>query len=277
MILSLSLQSVRVLSMQMQEKTGDATEQMAIEPMAAERMKVEGPKNCPNPYVLRMNDFPGRLFPWDDAKVEAQALRSILQNYEEIFVELGSGSGGHIVSRALQQSVAAWVGFEIRYKRTVRTVEKAHRAKADNVYIVRTDGRVLEEFFKPRTISGLYINFPDPWERESRRKHRMLNFDTLKSAALVLRDKGLLCVKTDHQECFRKFLRDIERWNEECSEKGMFRIEWQTEDLHGGPYSEGNVTTEFERLFLSQSLPICGLRVSFRAPTSSSQSQVVSP
>ena len=78
-----------------------------------------------NPYIERVNSFKGRLYPFIDPDKEKTLLGETLAKYEGIFCELGSGSGMHLIDRAEQSPDFAFVGFEIRYKRSVRTIEKA--------------------------------------------------------------------------------------------------------------------------------------------------------
>ena len=221
--------------------------------------------NVPNPYTLRMNDYPGRLFPWSEPRAELPVLKAALSGRPRVFAELGSGSGGHMLRRAADDREAMWVGFEIRFKRAVRTLEKAVESGLPNVHVVRTDGRQLEDFFEPNSVEGLYVNFPDPWLKLRRRKHRMLNADVIQSASLILRDRGFMAVKTDHQDYFTDFLESLIEWKGREGIRGTFEIEEESRDLHQSEFREQNVITEFERLFLSQGLPICYLKLRFRA------------
>ena len=201
-----------------------------------------------NPYREKVDNFPGRLFPWKSPETERETLLSQIGG-RGLCLELGSGSGGHLLERARRNPESAWVGFELRYKRAVRTLEKAAVQGIENAYILRTDGRALGDFFPPGSAEALYVNFPDPWEKERTRKNRILNGEILRSAADVLRPGGIFSVKTDHGGCFKDFLAEV-------IHSKSFEIEALTEDLHKSVHAQNNVLTEFEKMFLYQKLPI---------------------
>jgi tRNA (guanine-N7-)-methyltransferase len=163
--------------------------------------------------------------------------------------EIGSGSGAHLLTLAQRAPHLPHFGFEIRYKRAVRTVEKAAELGLTNVFLLRTDARALSEIFPARSLHALYVNYPDPWEKRKRRKNRILAHPLLDTAHQVLKEGGFLSVKTDHEEYFCSFL--------ECvAEHGVFHPAKLTFDLDTSPYRAESIETEFERLFRSQHLPL---------------------
>jgi tRNA (guanine-N7-)-methyltransferase len=82
----------------------------------------------------------------------------------------------------------------------------------------------------------------------------MVDTKFLETAQDLLLPGGFFSFKTDHEEYYRSVLGMI----------GLFenlQLERSTEDLYTSPYLEGNISTEFERLFLSQNLPIYHLKL----------------
>lgn len=213
-----------------------------------------------NIYVAKVGNFPGRLFPWEYPDQEREAVRELAKRSQRLFVELGSGSGGHMLARAELTPDATWIGFELRYKRAVRTLEKAQARSLERVHVVRADGRRPQEFFAPHSLDGFYVNFPDPWAKSRWEKHRMLCAELLSSVAVVLKPGAFLAVKTDHEGAYRDFFADAQV----MVEKGFFEIAEVSEDLHKSSYVSENVLTEFERLFLYKQLPIYYLRLLLR-------------
>ncbi|MCB0352751.1 MAG: hypothetical protein KDD64_04475, partial [Bdellovibrionales bacterium] len=121
-------------------------------------------------------------------RAEAMArFRNSLLASREVFVEIGSGSGGHLLTRAHESPDALFVGFELRYKRAFRTIEKAEQRGLSNIKLVRADARFLFDLFEPERIGGIYINFPDPWAKDRWKKHRLLNSAFLVQLAQYLR------------------------------------------------------------------------------------------
>ncbi len=205
-----------------------------------------------NRYRLRVVDFPGRLFPVLDTAAVME-MRSVTQRYAEIHLELGSGSGGHLIEQARRCPGGVFIGFELRFKRSVRTIEKAQALGITNVFVIREDAHRSEDFAQDLSLAAVYVNFPDPWERSRDAKKRLLSPWLCSFAARKLRPRGMLSVKTDHRLSFEHFC-------EFCRNQPELEILSLSEDLHADAESSaGNVATEFERLFLREQAPICKL------------------
>lgn len=218
-----------------------------------------------NPYIDRIGSKPAYLLPFErkmkpdaiDPALTAHARATIdarRSEFQRCYVEVGSGSGRHLIERAAADRQSLYVGFELRYKRAFRTAEKAEQAGLNNLLVLRTDARQLSALFPPASLHGVYVNFPDPWSRKRRWiKHRLLNHDFFLALSTLLTADGFLSYKTDHAEYFDVTAAAIE-------ESRLFCLKFVTKDLYKSPHFAGNVATEFENLFISQNLPICMLR-----------------
>lgn len=169
--------------------------------------------------------------------------------YPRLIVELGSGSGGHILEIASKNPDAFCVGFELRFKRTFRTAEKAERLSITNLCLARCNANQLKEIFPEESIDVLYVNFPDPWARKKWHKHRMLNTESLKAISKLLKPGGSLRYKTDHRGYFEDVVENLK-------ETPALQTIKFSDNLHASEHVNDNVLTEFEGLFLSQDLPI---------------------
>ncbi len=209
-----------------------------------------------NPYRSRLHDFPGRIFTFDSIAEDLNQISKLSQQ-KKIFCELGSGSGEHLISQGKLNPEAVYFGFEVRLKRTVRTLEKANRAEVKNIFVLRKDAGEIDRIFSPHSISGIYINFPDPWQKPRQEKHRLLSERFLKLCYNQLAPGGFVSVKTDHPEYFHRFLhivRDI----------GLFDISEETTDLYQSEFVRGNVASEFEKLFYYKGYPINYVKLTSR-------------
>lgn len=207
-----------------------------------------------NPYVLAVRRFPERLYPLDDEEGDIASLRFRTAGGQPIVIELGSGSGAHLISRASESPDRLFIGFELRFKRATRTIEKADRLGVRNLIVVRGDARRFPDVVREHSVERIYVNFPDPWEKRKRWKHRLLGEWLLDAAARTLAQSGDISVKTDHAEY-------LEWFREDAARDSRFVIAEATNDLHGSELAAGNVLTEFEKLFRSQNLPIHYMRL----------------
>jgi tRNA (guanine-N7-)-methyltransferase len=211
-----------------------------------------------NPYRERLAGFSGRIFQLlEHQEKEIVDLRQIMQSKSAVICEIGSGSGNHLIGLGRRAPEAAVFGFEPRYKRAVRTIEKAQDAGVSNVYVVRAKSEMVPLVFADRSVDRIYVNFPEPWDKLSRRKHRVLDASFLDMSDRILRDQGDISVKTDHREYYRSF-------RELVQADGRFRITAETEDFYQrqSPFLEDNIASEFELLFKNKGEPICHLKIS---------------
>ncbi|RMG41288.1 MAG: tRNA (guanosine(46)-N7)-methyltransferase TrmB [Candidatus Dadabacteria bacterium] len=210
-------------------------------------------KRWVNPYLAKINSLPDILLSSDDnfnlSTAQHSLLSSKLRDYPSIFCELCSGSGGHLIKQAKKSPQALFVGFELRYKRSFRTAEKAKKEGLRNLIVLRCDARTIDKYIPAETLSGVYLNFPDPWDRLRWEKHRLLSREFLLKLYELLKPGGFFSYKTDHRERFKEALGWIE------SLEG-YRLEFKSFDLHADTDFQDNVTTEFEELFRSKKVPV---------------------
>ena len=182
----------------------------------------------------------------DNSRKEIQA---IIGEFPECYVELGSGSGMHLIKLAARSPQALCVGLEIRFKRAFKTGEKAEGNELSNIRVLRTDARQIRHLFSPGQVSAFFINYPDPWEKRRWRKNRLINAELIQTMWDLLKPGGFLRYKTDHQEYFASTcpLLAPQKWE----------IQRHTTDLLKSPYLDNNIPTEFEMLFKSQGKPLC--------------------
>ncbi len=198
-----------------------------------------------NPYRYLVGSFPGRLFEEREGDSSLNACKELVLREAETYLEIGSGSGGHLLELATRSRSAVFLGCEVRYKRAVRTIEKAAANDLQNVFIFRGEIAKLIPAIPHKRLAGIYINFPDPWEKRRDWKHRTLALPFLEAGTSLLRKSGFISVKTDHAEYFHFFLKHVREYD-------RYLIEEISEDLYNSAYLPGNIQTEFERLFVSQ-------------------------
>jgi tRNA (guanine-N7-)-methyltransferase len=205
-----------------------------------------------NPYIHLITTKPELIIPFEDTESNDHALTLIqnkMANYSRVFCELGSGSGRFLLEHAKLNKNALFIGFEIRFKRIYRTAEKAEKINLSNILLLQTRAETLAQLFPENTLDGIYVNFPDPWEKPRWHKHRLLNATYLDNIHTCLKPGAFLSYKTDHQEYFDGVLSHIQ------SNAG-FRITTLTYDLHTSEWNASNIKTEFELMFKSQKRPI---------------------
>lgn len=205
-----------------------------------------------NHYMHLVTTKPGIIVAETDRELadnSRKEIQAIIGEFPECYVELGSGSGMHLIKLAARSPQALCVGLEIRFKRAFKTGEKAEGNELSNIRVLRTDARQIRHLFSPGQVSAFFINYPDPWEKRRWRKNRLINAELIQTMWDLLKPGGFLRYKTDHQEYFASTcpLLAPQKWE----------IQRHTTDLLKSPYLDNNIPTEFEMLFKSQGKPLC--------------------
>ena len=208
-----------------------------------------------NPYMARIYDYPELLIPhpspenfqqlWDSKKGNISAASG------KVHLEIGSGSGRYLIEWAQANSQDFFIGLELRYKRLVLAAKKMEQQNIHNILLMRERGEFLHEYLPNDSMDCMHINFPDPWSKKSRRKHRILSADFLTKVYPYFSSGGELRFKTDHLEYFETVTDIIQNLE-------TYKIVEYSKDLHQNEYNAKNILTEFEMLFKSKGNPPIG-------------------
>lgn len=90
-------------------------------------------------------------------------------------LEIGSGAGAFALGYAARHPAARYIAIEWR-KKYARELE--HRARArglTNLRVVEADARaIIPRLFALGSLSGIHLQFPDPWWKRAHRKRAIL-------------------------------------------------------------------------------------------------------
>jgi len=203
-----------------------------------------------NPYRTKINDFKGRLFDSHTygRPLESDELQALLRA-ETVFLEIGSGSGGHLIERARRNPCTNWIGVERRFKRAVRTIEKASALGVENVFVVRADIKDLLPVVPKETLDGIYLLFPDPWPKPRHWKNRFFCEPNLSTLHPLLKPGSNIFFKTDHRQYFQWAIEELKKQNH-------FNLLEHCPDIYQKRDSRDEIRSEFEDLFLSKDEPV---------------------
>jgi len=205
-----------------------------------------------NQYIDLLGSKPEYIVPTDGRSIAipgAQLIERRRAEFERVYVEIGSGSGQHLIELAHRDPNSLYVGYEIRFKRIFRTAEKAEKLGLKNLLLIRQSAFMMPDTFGPATLDGIYVNFPDPWDKRRWLKNRILNPDFVPMIHRMLEHEGFLSYKTDHAAYFddtRELLATLQ----------LFYISALETDLHHSTLAGTTPPTEFENLFRSKGLPV---------------------
>ncbi len=123
---------------------------------------------------------------------------TLFGNDNPVYLEYCSGNGQWICEKAKEHPENNWVALDLRFDRCRKTWKRLHREKLANLYILCGDARILTRYYIPKkSISKIFINFPDPWPKRRHAKHRLTQEPFLQDMAEVLLDRGVVTFVTD--------------------------------------------------------------------------------
>lgn len=125
--------------------------------------------------------------------------REHFKNDNPIVLELGCGKGEYTVGLARQNANKNFIGVDIKGARLWRGAKTALETNLTNVAFLRTQIELVDELFAENEVSEIWITFPDPQIKYKRTKHRMTNEEFLKKYKLILKEDGLVHLKTDSE------------------------------------------------------------------------------
>lgn len=126
---------------------------------------------------------------------------ALFASVQPLYIEIGSGKGEFISQYPLQHPEWNFLGFEGREKRVRNILKKLSPQRQPNVRIVRlmVDAN-LAAVLPSESVSGVFIQHPDPWPKKRHHKRRLFQQDFLNALAEVMLLDAEVHVSTDHEE-----------------------------------------------------------------------------
>ncbi|ANV97583.1 tRNA (guanosine(46)-N7)-methyltransferase TrmB [Helicobacter enhydrae] len=119
---------------------------------------------------------------------------------EEFELEIGFGSGRHILQKAQQNPNRLFIGIELYTPSIEQVLNQINLLGLQNLWIVNFDARIFLELLPSNLCHALYVHFPVPWHKKPHRRVWSAGF--VQEALRVLREGGKLELRTDDEEYF---------------------------------------------------------------------------
>ena len=176
---------------------------------------------------------------------------TVFEKAQPLYLEVGMGKGRFITELAGRNPENNYVGIEKYSSVLLRALEKRELLpELTNLRYLRMDAEDLPEVFGEGEVSGIYLNFSDPWPKDRHAKRRLPSRQFLARYDVILKKEGTLEFKTDNRPLFDFAVEELE--------PAGWKAQVITYDLHNdAALMEGNVMTEYEEKFSSVGNPIC--------------------
>ncbi|MBU1667833.1 tRNA (guanosine(46)-N7)-methyltransferase TrmB [bacterium] len=136
-----------------------------------------------NAYEKRIEDFTNIEFP-----------------FESVAIEVGFGSGKHLLYQAQQNPNRLFIGIEIHTPSAAQVLKQIKILGLNNIWVVNYDARLLLESIPSNSCHQIFVHFPVPWDKKPHR--RVISSSFLEESMRVLEKHGRLELRTDSYKYF---------------------------------------------------------------------------
>lgn len=163
---------------------------------------------------------------------------SVFGRAAPLILEIGFGRGAFLIHLARTHPDCNVIGLEVA-NRCLEAAESAvERLGLTNVRIVHARAETaLHHLFRPKALSQVHINFPDPWFKRGHRHRRLMQADTLDALASRMQPGAHLYLATDivdYAEMSAALLESVRTF------ENLLPGSWTTEPL------PGRIATKYE-------------------------------
>lgn len=119
---------------------------------------------------------------------------------KEVQIEIGFGSGRHLLHQAKNNPDIQFIGLEIHTPSIEQLLKHLTLQNIQNVLIVNYDARLFMEFINSNKVGRIFVHFPVPWDKKPHR--RIYSNAFINEALRVLKVGGSLELRTDSRKYF---------------------------------------------------------------------------
>ncbi|AJD04651.1 tRNA (guanosine(46)-N7)-methyltransferase TrmB [Campylobacter lari] len=118
-----------------------------------------------------------------------------IKSKKQIYIEIGFGSGRHLLYQARSNPDVLIIGIEIYTPALEQVAKLALSENLNNVLLIETDARLLLSVLESNLVDKIFLHFPVPWDKKPHRRVVGLNFAN--ECARVLKENGQFELRTD--------------------------------------------------------------------------------
>ncbi|MBO4734363.1 MAG: tRNA (guanosine(46)-N7)-methyltransferase TrmB [Clostridia bacterium] len=168
-------------------------------------------------------------------------------NANPVYLEIGCGKGRFAAEYAKKHSDINLLAVEKDANVIVSACELAKRENLPNLRFIKCSAEYIERYLKPKSVSGIFLNFSCPFPKNTYASHRLTAPRFLEIYKRILKKGAHIEQKTDNMHFFEFSVEQFSLYG--------FTLKNITLDLHNSGYEE-NIVTEYESRFIAQGLPI---------------------
>lgn len=172
------------------------------------------------------------------------------KNTNPIVLELGCGKGEYSVGLARKYPNKNFIGIDLKGARLWRGCKTSNDEGMQNVAFIRTKIQHIQLLFEENEVDEIWVTFPDPQPKHSKRNKRLTSQRFLDSYDKILKANSIIHLKTDSESLFDYTLEVIAENNHQLhiAVKDIYH--------HDGLDEVKSIKTHYEKLFSEQGYDI---------------------
>ncbi|MCJ7766257.1 MAG: tRNA (guanosine(46)-N7)-methyltransferase TrmB [Thiovulaceae bacterium] len=119
---------------------------------------------------------------------------------EDVRIEVGFGSGRHLLHQAKANPDILFIGIEIHKPSIEQALKQINILNLRNLILLDYDARLFLELVPSNIASRIYVHFPVPWDKKPHR--RVISAEFINESTRVLAPQGRLELRTDSENYF---------------------------------------------------------------------------
>lgn len=128
-----------------------------------------------------------------------------------LWLEVGFGSGEHLVHQAKANPNVQFIGCEIYVNGVASLLGKIRREGVENILIHAGDARDLLDVLPANSLDKMFLLYPDPWPKARHHRRRFVTPEHLDPLAAKLKSGHEFRVATDIEDYVRQTLEEVPR------------------------------------------------------------------
>ena len=167
----------------LKEAIGTVSEELGLEVLSSNIAISNTKVPLSSEYFKKIEDFENIIFP-----------------KEKVSVEVGFGSGKHILYQAQKNPDTLFIGLEIHTPSAQQVLKQIELQGLENLWVVNYDARLFLEMLPSNACEQIFVHFPVPWDKKPQR--RVISKSFVAESMRVLREGGRLELRTDSDKYF---------------------------------------------------------------------------
>ena len=167
----------------LKEALATVSEELGLEVLSSNIAISNTKQTLSSEYFKKIEDFEHITFPKD-----------------KVSIEVGFGSGRHLLYQAQKNPDTLFIGLEIHTPSAQQVLKQIALQNISNIWVVNYDARLFLEMLPSNICEKIFVHFPVPWDKKPHR--RVISPSFLQESMRVLAVSGRLELRTDSDKYF---------------------------------------------------------------------------